>query len=44
MVYKEYCDKHNLEITLHPYFYQVPFHLPDIDKSNQQRFMTIKKK
>lgn len=42
--YKEYCDKHNLEIVLHPYFYKTPFTLPDIDRSNQQRFMTIRKK
>jgi SAM-dependent methyltransferase len=41
--YKKYCDNHNLQIILHPFFYETPFTLPDIDKSNKQRFITIKK-
>ena len=40
--YKEYCDRNNLEIILHPYFYKLPFDLAGT--GNKQRFITIKKK
>jgi RimJ/RimL family protein N-acetyltransferase len=40
--YKEYCDKNNLEIVLHPYFYKLPFELAN--SGNKQRFITIKKR
>jgi hypothetical protein len=40
--YKEYCDRNNLEIILHPYFYLLPFQIRNAE--NKQRFLTIKKK
>lgn len=38
--FEKYCDKNNLEIILHPYFYKTYFELPYLQKQN---FMTIKK-
>lgn len=41
--FKDYCDKHNLQIVYHPYFYPLP-ELPNSNGVNKQSFMTIKKK
>lgn len=42
--YEEYCDKNNLDIILHPYYYTTPFTLPTSEKINKQNFITIKKR
>jgi SAM-dependent methyltransferase len=42
--YEEYCEKNNLEIILHPYFYTTPFTLPNSNGINKQNFITIKKR
>jgi len=39
--YLKYCEKNNLQMILHPYSYQLPFHIPNTE--DKQRFITIKK-
>jgi hypothetical protein len=42
--FEKYCEKNNLEISLHPYVYKTFNTLPNLEKINSQSFMTIKKK